>query len=246
MTDTTGEIRLPDAYAELSHRHARDGDLRLAQLAAWAGDVHVLEELLWENGLDQAPDPLAQLAAVAESVALAVEELADDLPDGRLTARAVVEVAREALVTTFDESVHGLLADRVGDLAHLDEARAARTGTGPDREARLAARLAGRSSAEALAADLRVAATDCATMAGLLAADGEPEAAGRLSRQADTAAFEAHLVSAALAAGDDTLATVDLRWDLADHGGDRGRLIAVLGAADRDGLARTLEPEPAP
>ena len=245
MTDTTREVRLPDAYAELSRRHARDGDLRLAQLAAWAGDVHVLEELLWENGLDQAPDPLAQLAAVAESVALAVEELADDLPDGRLTARAVVEVAREALVTTFDESVHGLLADRFGDLAQLDEARAARTGTGPDREARLAARLAGRS-AEALAADLRVAASDCATMAGLLAADGEPEAAGRLSRQADTAAFEAHLVSAALAAGDDTLATVDLRWDLADHGGDRGRLIAVLGAAERDALARTLEPEPAP
>lgn len=264
MTETPRHDRLPDAYAELSRRHAHDGDLRLAQLAAWAGDVHVLEELLWEHGLAQAPDPLVQLAAVGESVALAVEEAARDLPDGPLTARAVVEAAREALVTTFDESVHGLLVDRFADLAQLDEVTPAaasltnahatrRTGVrpvgdvtaAPSREERLATRLAGRT-AEQLAAELRTTAADCATMAGLLAADGEPEAAGRLSRQADTAAFEAHLVAAALAAGDETLATVDLRWDLADRGADRGRLISVLGAAERDALARTLEPEPEP
>ncbi|MDI6911849.1 hypothetical protein [Nocardioides sp.] len=249
MTFTPPKVRLPDAYAELSCRYAYDGDQRMAQLAAWAGDVHVLEELLWENGLAQAPDPLAALAAVGESVALALEELAQDLPDGPLTARAVVEAAREALVTTFDESVHGLLVDRFGDLSQLDEAPSdqARAGAGPDREARLAARLAGRS-ADALVGDLRTTAADCATMAGLLAADGEPEAAGRLSRQADTAAFEAYLVAAAVRAGDDPLATVDLRWDLADRGerGDRGRLLAVLGAAERDALARLLEPEPEP
>ncbi|MCW2773505.1 MAG: hypothetical protein JWN91_1831, partial [Nocardioides sp.] len=61
-----------DQYAELSRRHAADGDLRMAQLAAWAGDVHVLEDLLWQNGLAQAPDPAAELAAVGESVAASV------------------------------------------------------------------------------------------------------------------------------------------------------------------------------
>ena len=260
MTFTPPEVRLPDAYAELSCRYAYDGDQRMAQLAAWAGDVHVLEELLWENGLEQAPDPLAQLAAVGESVALAVEELAQHLPDGPLTARAVVEAAREALVTTFDESVHGLLVDRFGDLGQLDEAAPAagsltnahttrRTGVRQVRdvpaERDRAARLEGRT-AEALAAELRTAAADCATMAGLLAADGESEAAGRLARQADTAAFEAYLVAAAVAAGDDALATVDLRWELAAGGTGRGRLTAVLGAAERDALTRTLEPEPPP
>ncbi len=271
MTDTSPDVALPEEYAELSRRYAHDGDLRMAQLAAWAGDVHVLEGLLWENGLEQAPDPLAQLAAVGESVALAIEDFAMDLPDEPLTARAVVETAREALVTTFDESVHGLLLDRFAGLGQLDDAQLddaepddaqpddaqlddaqpddaqpdEERGGGPGREERLAARLAGRS-ADALATDLRTAAADCATMAGLLAADGEPEAAGRLSRQADTAAFEAHLVATAVRAGDDTLATVDLRWELAGRADDRHRLLGVLGSAERDALARTFEPHPEP
>ena len=33
-------------YTALSRRYAADGDARMAQLAAWAGDVHVLEQLL--------------------------------------------------------------------------------------------------------------------------------------------------------------------------------------------------------
>lgn len=235
------------AYTALSHRYADDGDLRMAQLAAWAGDVHVLEELLWERGVAQAPDPAAELAAVGESVAAAVEELAATLSDGPMTARGVVEAAREALVTTFDESVHGLLLDRLADLAQLDVRG---SGAGPDRRSRTLARLDGRTP-DALAAELRTAAGDCATMAGLLAAGGEPDAACRLDHQADTAAFEAYLVGTALAAGDQTLVTVDLRWDLAtgaveaaadEAGPRRERFAAVLGSVERDALARTFEP----
>jgi hypothetical protein len=235
-------------YAALSRRHADDGNLRMAQLAAWAADVHVLEDLLWQNGLAQAPDPAAELAAVGESVAASVDELAGSLPPGvRFTAREVVEAAREAMVTTFDESVHGLLADRFGDLAQLDEHRA---GTTVDRATHTSARLEGRAAAE-LAAELRTAAGDCATMAGLLEAAGEPEAAVRLSGQADAAAFEAHLVSAAIRAGDEALVTVDLRWDLvADDDSApaawRDRFAGVLGSAERDALLGTFEPAHAP
>jgi hypothetical protein len=233
-----------EQYAELSRRHAGDGNLRMAQLAAWAGDVHVLEDLLWQNGLAQAPDPAGELAAVGESVAASVEELARALEPGAwFTAREVVEAAREAMVTTFDESVHGLLADRFGDLGQLDEHRAS---TPVDRAAQTSARLGGRAAAE-LAAELRTAAGDCATMAGLLEAAGEAEAAVRLTAQADAAAFEAHLVSAAIRAGDDALVTVDLRWDLvADDdsapASRRDRFAGVLGSAERDVLLGAFEP----
>ena len=231
-------------YAALSRRHADDGDLRMAQLAAWAGDVHVLEDLLWQNGLAQAPDPAAELAAVGASVAASVEELARTLPaDAELTAREVVEAAREAMVTTFDESVHGLLADRFADLDQLDE----HPGPGSaDRTSRTSALLDGRAAAD-LAAELRTAAGDCATMAGLLEADGEPESAVRLSGQADAAAFEAHLLTAAIRAGDDALVTVDLRWDLVGDDGSaptarRDRFAGVLGSAERDALLGTFDP----
>lgn len=229
----------PD-YLGLSRQYAERGDLRMAQLAAWAADVHVLEDLLWENGLDRAPDPAAQLAAVGDQVAASIEHAARELPEGPLTARAVLEAAREAMVTTFDESVHGLLADRLGDPAHLDDAQPA----DPSAENRTSSRLDGRTPDE-LAADLRAAASDCATMSTLLDAGGEAQAAARLARQADAAAFEAYLVLAAHRGGDRSLATVDLRWDLAAEAigvPARDRLAGLVGSAERDALHRVLEP----
>lgn len=240
-------LDLPAAYADVSRRHAAAGDVRMAQLAAWAGDVHVLEELLWRNGLADAPDPAAELSAVGHSVASSVEEAARSLPaGGTFTAREVVEAAREAMITTFDESVHGLLSDRFDDIGQLDVCRPADGGPA----ARGTARLSWRSASE-LAAELRSAAGDCATMAELLDEGGEPEAARRLAGQSETAAFEAYLVSAAVRSGDDALATVDLRSDLV-AGADgvdtavdrRERLVAVLGSAERDGLRRTFAPAP--
>lgn len=230
-------------YADLSRRYAEAGESRMAQLAAWSADLHVLEELLWSNGLAQAPDPAAELAAIGESVAASVEAAAAALADTGPTGRELVEIARQALVTTFDPSVHGLLTERFEDLAHLDAGPAAHTADPADRTA---ARLAGLSAAE-LGSELRTAAADCMAMAELLFAGGETEAGHRLARQSDAAAFEAHLVAAAVRAGDDALVTVDLRWDLvADQDPAPERLAAVVGTAERDTLRRTLEPVPAP
>lgn len=225
----------PD-YAGLSRRYAARGDLRMAQLAAWAADVHTLEELLWENGLGQAPDPGAQLAAVGDSVAASIEQLAHTLPAGPLTARAVLDAAREAMVTTFDESVHGLLADRLGDLEHLDHTLPS---AGETAHERTVDRLDGRSPTE-LAAELRTASADCATMASLLGAEGERAAAARLARQADAAAFEAYLVMAAVRGGDRALATVDLRWDLVAERAERDRFAGAVGSAEHPALQAVL------
>jgi hypothetical protein len=227
-------------FTGLSRRYAEAGDLRMAQLAAWAADVHTLEDLLWENGLGHAPDPNAQLASIGDSVAASVEELARSLPDERLTARSLLDAAREAMVTTFDESVHGLLSDRLGDLEHLDHVEPQDPAAG-----HTADRLDGRTPAE-LAAELRTAAADCATMATLLGAGGEDQAAARLSRQADAAAFEAYLVLAALRSGDHTLSTVDLRWDLVAEKTGRDRFASAVGSAEHAALHQDLEPVEAP
>lgn len=255
MTSVTERDRTQDRYVQLSHRHAAEGDVRRSQLAAWASDVHVLEALLWQNGLGQAPDPGAQLAAVGESVAVALETLAER-PPATLTARQVVEAAREAMVTTFDESVHGLLTDRFATLDHLDACEPVVPSESP--EARAARRLDGRTPEE-LAAELRATAADCMAVAELMDVEGETAAAGRLARQADAAAFEAHLVTSALLSGDERLVTVDLRWELASgltvsgdpEGGslpdplDQRRVLGgLVGSAERDLLDRGLEPLP--
>lgn len=236
-TETSAHSDSPD-YAALAARYAGHGDLRRAQLAVWARDVHVLEELLWENGLADAPDPAAALAAVGESVAASLEEVAAAV-DGPLTARAVVEAAREAMVSTFDASVHGLLSDRLDVLDVLDAVVPA--ASGEDRRT-VSARRDGRDGRDptGLAAELRIAAADCATLAALLSEAGEQDAAERLSRQAQAAAFESYLVEAALRAGDASLATVDLRWDLAD-GTTRDALPALVGTAEREALVRALD-----
>lgn len=227
----------PD-YTALSRRYAADGDVRMAQLAAWAGDVHTLEQLLWENGMDQAPDPAVQLAAVGASVAESVEAVAAALPAGRVTARQVVEAARSAMVATFDASVHGLLEARMGDLSHLDEMAAA--DVGPARTT--VDRLGGREPDE-LWKELRTAASDCAMMANLLETEGAAQASARLARQADAAAYEAYLVLAAMRAGDSSFATVDLRWDLLADATmpARERFAGAVGSAERGSLEASLE-----
>lgn len=231
MTTTAREL------GDLSRRYAEAGDPRMAQLAGWAADVHVLEELLWSNGLGQAPDPAAELAAIGASVAASIEAAAATLGDTGPTGREVVEIARQALVATFDPSVHQLLTDRFDDLAHLDRG----PGAGAiDADARTAARLAGLDPAE-LVAELRIAAADCRAMAQMLVGGDDHEAGRRLARQSEAAAFEAHLVTSAIRGGDDALVTVDLRWDLvAGEDPTPERLAAVVGSAERDTLQRTL------
>jgi hypothetical protein len=202
-----------DRYVEASRSYAGLGDGRLAVLAMCAADTEILQQLLWEHGLDQAPDPPAQLAAVGEAVLGSMADTAGDTPgetQGGITAPRAVEQFRASMIATFDESVHDLLADRFAPLDHLrglrvSAAEAAEVG----RE-----RLAGRTAAQ-LTADLLHTAGDCAAVAEVMLAEGDGSGALRQLWQADLAAFEAYLLSTAVRAGDNELATVELRWELA-------------------------------
>jgi hypothetical protein len=250
------QLSVPERLVRLSDRYAGEGDVRRAQLASWAADVYLLEELLWENGLAEAPDPVAQLASVGDSVASALDTLADGVT-GEVMPRAVVEAARRALVTTFDESVHEVLLEQLPSLDHLD-------GCEPDsmssserpHDAPGLARLEDRT-AEDLVAELRQAAADCLHVGEVMDVEGELTAAERMSHQADVATFEAYLIASALHAGDHQLASVDLRWELAREvgtadpaGATDGRspfatlrrdLIALVGSAEMEALWRTFE-----
>jgi hypothetical protein len=246
-------LTVPEQLARLSARYVEEGDVRRAQLASWAADVYVLEELLWENGLAEAPDPVAQLAAVGESVACALETLAEGV-SGDVEPRAVVEAARRALVTTFDESVHDVLMEQLPSLDHLDAcdpSASSRPAASP------ASQRLGDRSAEELVAELRQAAADCIHVGEVMDAEGEATAADRMSHQADVATFEAYLIAAAIHAGDHQLASVDLRWELArqlrpaDWAATqrdrspfatlRRELIALVGSAEMETLWRAFE-----
>ena len=245
-----------DRFAALSHAYAQRGDARLALLAMWGSDVELLQLLLWESGLGEAPDPLAQLTAVGEAVLGSLSFTTTGAAEG-ITARQTVERSREAMVAAFDESVHALLVERFLPLDHLDALpwpAPSAAGQAADR------RLAGRTPHE-LIAGLQTTAADCMAVAEVMLL--EEDAAGALgqARQADLASFEAYLVTAAVRAGDTALASVDLRWDLAamsglddrDQPDDfekavaawRDRLLGLVGSAEAETLRAAFEPVPA-
>lgn len=200
-------IELLEGYASLSRDYARAHESRLALLAMWTSDVHVLQLLLLENGLDKAPDPTAHLANVGEAVNSSLIAVSQD----GATPRTFLERSREAMVSTFDASVHAMLTSRFLSLDHLDGVRV----SGVDSADRaLERRLDGRTC-EQLVAELETTAEDCAAVAGAMLATGDTEGALRQMHHADLASFEACLLRAASESGDETLASVQLSWDLA-------------------------------
>ncbi|MBA2389409.1 MAG: hypothetical protein H0V67_04045 [Geodermatophilaceae bacterium] len=80
-----------------------------------------------------------------------------------------------------------------------------------------AARLCGSSAGE-LSMARQQSARDCMTVATAMHHGGRGAEALRMLWQSDWAAFEAYLLDAALAVGDEFLVTVELRWALACQG----------------------------
>jgi hypothetical protein len=241
-----------DAYARLSHAYAADGEARLALLALWAADVQVLQSLLWESGLGSAPDPDAQLAAVGRAVETSLRN--DTSEVGSTSVTSVLQRARTAMMATFDASVHARLIERFLSPEHLSGLRLPTSTTARQSPSR---RPGDRSSQE-LSDDLRVAAADCMAVSACMAREGLESDARAQARLADMASFEAYLVEAATAVGDSSLATVDLRWDIAtsavEHITDapeglpeavqqvRDTLLLAVGPAEVEALRATFEP----
>jgi hypothetical protein len=194
-------------YARLSVAYASRGDCRRAALAAWAADLRSVQSLLWASGISGAEDPDQQLLDVAGAVETALLGRAAT----GTSAREVVEAARQALLAAFDVSVHEQLRERFTDLDHLDTVRPPVPGAANQA---VTDRLDGRGGEE-LVGDLLTAAADCRAVARVMSELGEPDEERRQVVSADLAGFEAFLVLASAASGDATLATTELRWDLA-------------------------------
>jgi hypothetical protein len=241
-----------DVYVELSRTYAAKGDARLALLALWAADVMVLQSLLWESGLGSAPDPDAQLAAVGRAVDGSLRSITSE-PDGSPTVTSALQCARTAMMSSFDSSVHARLIERFHSPEHLSGLPLPAASAAQD--SRLSRQ--GDRSSQQLAEDLRVAAADCMAVSTWMAHAGLPADALAQARLADLASFEAYLVEAATAVGDASLATVDLRWDIAASAVDgltevpeglpqavhqlREVLLGAVGPAEADALLATFE-----
>lgn len=200
-------LELLEGYASLSREYADARESRLALLAMWTADVHVLQLLLLESGLDKAPDPSAQLAGVGDAVNTSLAAISLD----GATPRQMLELSRGAMVATFDESVHTMLMNRFLPLDHLDAAQ----GPAPDSANRAVERRLDGRTCDQLIADLEATAHDCVAVAGAMVASGDSDGALRQMHHADLASFEAFLLRTAMESGDETLASVDLSWDLA-------------------------------
>ena len=241
-----------DVYAELSRTYAAKGNARLALLSLWAADVLVLQSLLWESGLGSAPDPDAQLAAVGRAVDDSLRANPGD-QDRSGTVTSALDRARTALMSTFDVSVHTVLRERFVSPEHLDGLRLPADGAGQDaRRSRL-----GDRSPQQLSDDLRVAAADCMAVSSWMAGAGLAPDALAQAKMADMASFEAYLVEAATAVGDTSLATVDLRWEIAASAVEsltdvpeglpqavhqlREVLLGAVGPAETEALLATFE-----
>jgi hypothetical protein len=223
-------------YATLSRRYADRGDARLAALALWAADLRAVQSLLWGSGIGELEDPTEPLLAVGGAIetALAARETAT----GQHSPRAVLESAREALLSAFDASVHEQLRSRFCDADHLDDAPPPPPGAANQA---VADRLDGRGGEE-LVADLLATADDCAAVARALAEVGDDQEARRQRVLADLAGFEAYLVLTSAAGGDATLATTELRWGLTAR-----RLTGELDPASvREELCSTVLPAEEP
>lgn len=203
-------MRKSREYYELSRLYAARGDGYAAVHALWMADMCVVQAVMWERILIASPKPDEQFFTIATSVsrALSLHALVGTAqPDAVTTVLA----ARDGLSQAFDDVAMRLLTKRLSLLDHLVGLPE------PDRagaDAVLTRRLGGLS-VEALIMRRKLSATHSMNTAAALYRDGRSQDAIRHAYEADMAVYEAYLVEAARAVGDEFLMTVDLRWELA-------------------------------
>lgn len=230
-------------FVRLAHWYADHGDSRRAVLATWAADVRTVQHVLWDE-VHTTADAVRALGTLGETVVGAVSAG----PVASATSlRDVVLAARQAMVSGLDASMQELLHATFVGLDHLDAL--ATPAAGAANEA-VAERLAGRAG-EQLVGDLLGAATDSRLVAGVMAEVGDADEARRQQIAATLAAFEAYLVLSSAASGDATLATTDLRWDLASLKADadaledparlREAITTVVAPAEVDAMLAVLD-----
>ncbi len=259
------ERSLQQRLEDLAAGYAARGDVRSTVLATWAAQLQGLDELLWAEGLAVATEPHSDLAVVGEGAARAIEAAADEVT-GPMSPAELVALALRATASDLPDDQGDAVVAGLGPLAHL-----AAVAPPSGHRAHTAADRLEERTAEELVVELLATAADCMAVAHELVAEEEHAAAERMARQADVATFEAYLVAAASLGGDTDLASVQVRWDLAQRtatreGGPsqsgraappsdatevsarvarhRRRLVALLGAGEQGVLQQTFESAP--
>lgn len=228
--------------AQLSRWYAARGDARRATLAVWAADLRGVQSLLWEQAVLAGTEPTQELRTAGERVGSALSSRA---LHSAATPRALLGGARQELLAALGQTLGDLMSDRFVALDHLDGLPAPTPGAANEA---VSERLGGRSG-EQLVGDLLVAAQDCRVVGSVMSQVGDDDEAQRQAASADLAGFEAYLVMVSAASGDATLATADLRWDLAATKASRDgseadprHLVTVQRAAMRAVVVPAEEP----
>ena len=248
--DTTRRIT---SYRALARRYAESGNAFGAVSATWAADINTVQAVMWERVMIASPTPDQQFFDIATTVAraLALYSLRGPVVT---TALEAVLAARSGLAVAFDASAVTLMEKRLSPLDHLEGLPAP---TVAEIVEVTRQRLGGATVAEA-SAERKLEARHCMDTALELVRAGSTDDALPHAWQADWATFEAYLLDAAAAVGDETLVSVDLRWAFAVDATDtieslssdfveavstvRTRLADSLGALEGERLRARFEP----
>ncbi len=248
--DTTSRIA---SYRRLARRLAAEGNAFGAVSATWAADINAVQAIMWERVMIASPTPDQQFFDIATTVARALATYALHPPAADSAVEAV-RAARSGLAAAFDASALALMERRLSPLDHLE-------GLPAPSAAEIAEmthqRLGGASLDEAIAERTLEARHHMALALDLVRA-GRVDDALPHAWQADWATFEAYLLDAAAAVGDESLVSVELRWAFAVEATDaiaslsadfadavstvRSRLTDSLGTIEGDRLRARFEP----
>jgi hypothetical protein len=195
-----------------AHRYAVREDAVRAVSAAWGADVFSTQAVIWERILVASRAPQRRFFEVAAQL-IAGLSLVPALLAETATAYDVVRAARNGLLRACEPDLRRSLEAAWSDIEYLDVLPAP-TQEAVDRSA--VERLEGMSSARYVVLK-RGEAQETMGAAQAKRIRGETGAAVDQAYASDVLALEAYLVESAVAAGDNALVTVTIRWELATH-----------------------------
>lgn len=228
--------------------YAAAGDALMAMLLQWATDIAVLQSVAWERIVVVTHTPQTPLFALGDKLMRGFPQAQANEQD----AHALIERMREVTLAVVDDDLAGDVSARWADISYLQGLEPI---TGSVRERRM-----GEESPEAFLEHRAVEAQARMQVASQARIRGDVVEAITAAYEADMLTFEAYLVESAIAIGDEELATVGVRWELAsaalralpqvpaDVVGAvslvRTTVVTALGQADGARLARTWIPLP--
>ena len=258
------DISAEEIYADLLQRvhvltpmsvtYAEHGDVANAVLCTWAADVATAQAVAWERIVVVTHSPQTPFFALGDRLARALRESLAHGPGAFGSARELVESMRARMLGAVDEDLAADISGRLSGIDHLSSFEAPT----PERLRESSHARLGGLRAGTFISQRRMDAQSRMRDALADRVRGDINGAISAAYEADMLTLEAYLVESALAIGDTSLLTVQVRWDLAvaaltrlagvpDDFGQavsvvRQTLVASVGSGDGARLARTWIP----